>query len=164
MKTTENETLIKTVIEYLIRENISVATAESCTAGMIAAALGDIPGVSSIFNEGFVTYSNEAKMKNLGVLEDTLSSFGAVSEQTAREMAEGVRKRTGARIGVSSTGIAGPDGGTKEKPVGLVFIGVSLDGKTTVTKNIFSGDRKEVREQTVFTAFSMISKIFEIDG
>ena len=162
---TEQETQkIASVISYLIRENISVATAESCTAGLISAALGDIPGVSSIFSEGYVTYSNDAKEKNLGVSHDTLLAYGAVSEQTAKEMAEGVRKRTGARLGVSSTGIAGPDGGTKEKPVGLVFIGVSLDGKTTVTKNIFSGDRKEVREQTVFTAFSMISKIFEIDG
>lgn len=162
--TAQEKQKIASVIEYLIRENISVATAESCTAGLISAALGDIPGVSSIFREGYVTYSNDAKEKNLGVSHGTLLKHGAVSEETAREMAEGVKKRTGARIGISATGIAGPDGGTKEKPVGLVYIGVSFDGETIVTKNIFSGDRKNVREQTVVTAFSMIAKIFKIDG
>lgn len=164
MKTVENENFIKTVIEYLIRENISVATAESCTAGMIAGTLGDIPGVSKIFAEGYVTYSNEAKEKNLGVLHETLTAFGAVSEQTAREMAEGVAKKAGARLGVSSTGIAGPDGGTDEKPVGLVYIGVCFDSETVVKKNLFSGSRADVRQQTVFTAFEMIAKILKING
>lgn len=160
--TAQEKQTIESVIKYLIRENITVATAESCTAGMIASALGDVPGVSSIFSEGYVTYSNDAKEKNLGVSHETLVAFGAVSEQTAKEMAEGVRKRTGARIGISATGIAGPDGGTDEKPVGLVYIGVCVDGATTATRNLFSGSRTDVREQTVFTAFSMIAKIFKI--
>ena len=164
MKTAENKTFIKTVTLYLIRENISVATAESCTAGMIASALGDIPGVSSIFSEGYVTYSNDAKEKNLGVPHEILLEHGAVSEQTARAMAEGVTKKSGARLGISSTGIAGPDGGTAEKPVGLVYIGICFDGETVVRKNLFSGTRADVREKTVLTAFEMIAKIFKIDG
>ena len=155
---------IESVIKYLIRENISVATAESCTAGMISAAIGDIPGVSSIFSEGYVTYSNDAKEKNLGVSHETLETYGAVSEATAKEMAEGVAKKANARLGISATGIAGPDGGTAEKPVGHVYIGICFDGETIVQKNLFSGNRSDVREKTVLTAFEMIAKIFKIDG
>ena len=160
--TAQEKQTIESVIKYLIRENITVATAESCTAGMIASSLGDVPGVSKIFAEGYVTYSNEAKEKNLGVPHETLLAHGAVSEETARAMAEGAAKRAGARLGISATGIAGPDGGTEEKPVGLVYIGVCVEGATTVTRNLFSGSRTDVRKQTVFTAFSMIAKIFKI--
>ncbi len=152
----------KAVISYLIKNDITVSTAESCTAGMIAAAIGDYPGVSKIFSEGYVTYSNEAKEKNLGVPHEILAAHGAVSEQTARAMAEGVCKKTGADIGISATGIAGPDGGTKEKPVGLVYIGICAFGKTTVHKCLFSGTRKEVRTQTVETAFYELAKRLKI--
>lgn len=162
MKTVRNREDVKTVTNYLIREKITIATAESCTAGLIAATLGDIPGVSSIFSEGFVTYSNDAKEKLLGVPHETLLAHGAVSEQTARAMAEGVVKNTGACLGISATGIAGPGGGTVDKPVGLVYIGVSFAGKTEVKRCVFAGTRQEVREQTVLTAFDMIAKIFKI--
>ncbi len=154
--------MIDEVIAYLIENKITVATAESCTAGLISATIGNFSGVSSIFSEGFVTYSNEAKAKNLGVSPDTLKMYGAVSEQTAREMAEGVCKVTGARLGLSATGIAGPTGGTDEKPVGLVYIGVCLDGVTTVIRNVFCGDRTSVRAKTVDAVFLEIKKRLQI--
>lgn len=154
--------MIDKILDYLIENNITVATAESCTAGLIAARIGDKSGVSSVFSEGFVTYSNEAKEKNLGVPHEILQNHGAVSEQTARAMAEGVCRVTGACLGLSATGIAGPTGGTAEKPVGLVFMGVCLDGETTVVKKIFSGTRSEVRAQTVETVFSEVKKRLQI--
>lgn len=144
------------VIEYLIENNITIATAESCTAGLIAATLGDVPGVSSIFSQGFVTYSNEAKEQLLGVPHMLLESYGAVSSQVAQAMAEGVCKKTGAAIGISATGIAGPGGGTKEKPVGLVYIGVCIDDQTTVRRCVFPGNRGQVRAMTVRTAFDEV--------
>ena len=154
--------MIDAVLNYLIENEITVATAESCTAGMIAARIGDMSGVSGVFSEGFVTYSNEAKEKNLGVSHEILENFGAVSEETARAMAEGVCRVTGARLGLSATGIAGPTGGTDTKPVGLVYMGVCLDGKTTVVKKIFTGSRKEVRTQTVETVFAEVKKRLQI--
>lgn len=150
------------VIQFLIDNHISVATAESCTAGMIAATLGDVPGVSDIFSEGFVTYSNEAKEKNLGVPHEILATYGAVSEQTAKAMAEGVCRRTKASLGISATGIAGPGGGTKEKPVGLVYIGVSFNGKTSVRRLLLKGNRTQVRMQTVENAFDEVRKVLRI--
>ena len=154
--------MIEKVIAYLIEQKITVATAESCTAGMIAARIGDFSGVSEIFSEGFVTYSNDAKEKNLGIGHDILEKHGAVSEECARAMAEGVAKRTGARLALSSTGIAGPTGGTDKKPVGLVYMGVCLDGKTTVIKKIFKGSREEVRRQTVETVFEEVKNRLQI--
>ncbi len=150
------------VIKFLIENKFTIATAESCTAGLIAAAIGDFSGVSEIFSEGYVTYSNEAKEKNLGVSHETLESYGAVSFQTALEMAKGVCERTNARIGISATGIAGPTGATSKKPVGLVYIGICVDGKTTYKKCNFSGDRQEVRKQTVDAAFYELGKILKI--
>ena len=154
--------MIEAVVSYLIKNKITVATAESCTAGLIAAKLCDFSGVSGIFSEGFVTYSNSAKEKNLGVSGDTLKLYGAVSEQVARQMAEGVCKMSGARLGLSATGIAGPTGGTEEKPVGLVYMGVCLDGETTVVKKVFKGDRARVRAQTVETVFAEVKKRLQI--
>ena len=154
--------MIDAVLDYLIENKITVATAESCTAGLIAARIGDRSGVSEIFSEGFVTYSNAAKEKNLGVPCEILANHGAVSEETARAMAEGVCRVTRARLGLSSTGIAGPTGGTKEKPVGLVYMGVCLDGKTTVVRRVFEGSRAEVRAQTVETVFAEIKKRLQI--
>ena len=154
--------MIEKVISYLIEQKITVATAESCTAGLIAARIGDFSGVSEIFSEGFVTYSNDAKEKNLGVPHETLTTHGAVSEETARAMAEGVCSVTGARLGLSATGIAGPTGGTHDKPVGLVYMGVCLDGETSVIKKVFKGSREEVRRQTVETVFSEVKKRLQI--
>ncbi len=154
--------MIDTVLNYLIENKITVATAESCTAGMIAARIGDMSGVSEIFSEGFVTYSNDAKNKNLGVPQEIFEKFGAVSKECAQAMAEGVAKRCGARLGLSATGIAGPTGGTADKPVGLVFMGVCLDGKTTVISHVFSGSRQEVRQKTVEAVFAEVKNRLQI--
>lgn len=144
------------VAKLLVDKKLTIGTSESCTGGLLGAGLIDYPGISSSFLEGAITYSNEAKIKTLGVKKETLEKFGAVSEETAREMAEGIRKRCGADIGVSTTGIAGPDGGTDDKPVGLVYIGLSIGDKTIVTRNVFNGDRNSVRRRACLKAFDMI--------
>lgn len=133
------------VSKLLVEKNLTIAVAESCTGGLVSSSLINYPGISSVFLEGCVTYSNEAKMKRLGVKKETLEEFGAVSEQTAIEMAEGVSKGLGANIGISTTGVAGPGGGTEEKPVGLVYTAIYINGKTIVKKNIFNGDRRKIR-------------------
>ncbi|MDB0440822.1 competence/damage-inducible protein A [Clostridioides difficile] len=133
------------VSKLLVEKNLTIAVAESCTGGLVSSSLINYPGISSVFLEGCVTYSNEAKMKRLGVKKETLEEFGAVSEQTAIEMAEGVSKGIGANIGISTTGVAGPGGGTEEKPVGLVYTAIYINGKTIVKKNIFNGDRRKIR-------------------
>lgn len=124
----EDEELAEVVCKKLVEENVSVSCAESCTGGMFASRLIDFPGISSVFERGLVTYSNRAKMEELGVSEDTLRRFGAVSKETAQEMTAGLKKKTGSRLCISVTGVAGPDGGTEEKPVGLVYICADLDG------------------------------------
>lgn len=135
------------IVKLLRQKNQSVGVAESCTGGMVAATLVDCPGVSECFSEGYITYSNYAKKNNLGVSGETLKKYGAVSAQTAEEMAQGVRKRAKADYGLATTGIAGPDGGTKEKPVGLVFLACAYGEKTNVIKAHFKGDRISVRKQ-----------------
>ena len=120
----DDEKIEEVVSKLLIDRNIKISTAESCTGGMIASRLIGVPGVSEVFLEGAVTYSNEAKMRTLNVKEETLKKFGAVSAETAMEMAEGIAKRTGSDISVVTTGIAGPGGGTEDKPVGLVYFGL----------------------------------------
>lgn len=148
----------ETVGEMLVNKNMTIGVSESCTGGLVSAKLIEYPGISSVFLEGAVTYSNEAKMRTLNVKKDTLEKFGAVSEETAREMAEGIAKRCGSRIGVSTTGIAGPGGGTEEKPVGFVYIGVYIDGETKVERHVFSGNRTAVRNKASMTALNMVRK------
>ena len=120
------------VVELLTAGRMTVTTAESCTGGLIAGTIVNVAGASDVLNEGYVTYSNEAKERLVGVKHETLEKYGAVSEQTAREMAEGAARSAGADAALSATGIAGPGGGTAEKPVGLVYIGCFLKGRTTV--------------------------------
>ena len=143
------------VVKTLIKKNMTIALAESCTGGMIGSTFADIPGVSAVFLEDIVTYSNDAKIR-LGVKSETLSKHGAVSEQTAGEMAESIRKRAGASVGVSTTGIAGPDGGTSEKPVGLVYVGISTENGTFVRKLNLSGNRQDIRKNTTLSVFNFI--------
>jgi len=133
------------VCKLLLEKNLTISTAESCTGGLVSATLINYPGVSSVFMEGCVAYSNEAKINRLGVKKETLDKFGAVSEETAIEMAEGIAKNFKTNIGLSTTGIAGPGGGSNEKPVGLVYIGIYINGKTIVKKFIFEGNRQEIR-------------------
>ena len=132
----------------------SVSTAESCTGGLVAARITSVSGASEAFKYGAVTYCNEAKNKILGVKKETLDSFGAVSAKTAEEMAAGVRKIMNAEIGVSVTGLAGPNGG-EGKPVGLVYVAVNSDNYSEVTENHFSGDRISVRNQAADKALEL---------
>lgn len=144
------------LVRMLAEKGLSIATAESCTGGLIAGAIVNVAGASSVFNEGFVTYSNASKEKRLGVSHATLEKKGAVSEETVREMAQGLMKETSADVTIVSSGIAGPDGGTKEKPVGLVYLCCCCNGETYVEKNIFSGDRQQVRVQAVKAALELV--------
>lgn len=148
------------VIYQLLQENnLTVTTAESCTGGLLAGRLVNVPGISENFKEGYITYSNEAKERILGVSHETLETYGAVSEETALEMAQGCMHVAGADIGIGITGIAGPDGGTDKKPVGLVYISCCYKGKGYVEKNLFAGDRKKVRESSVEKALTMLREI-----
>jgi len=137
--------------------NLKLATAESCTGGGLAYYITAIPGSSNWFDRGFVTYSNQAKIDMLGVKATTLDKDGAVSEAVAREMAEGALKNSEADISIAITGIAGPDGGTKEKPVGTVWIALAKKGKETITAlHHYQGDRFEIRERTIESALHQI--------
>lgn len=144
------------VIARLKEKGWQVTCAESCTGGMIASTLVNVPGVSDVFMESYVTYANESKHKLIGVKEETLQTFGAVSRQVAKQMAEGAAKAASAQAAVAVTGIAGPDGGTPDKPVGLVYIGCFADGKTVVTENHFEGSRMEIRQQTTQAALTLL--------
>lgn len=142
----EDNVSIETVVsKMLVEKNLTISTAESCTGGLVSSTLINYPGISSVFMEGCVTYSNESKVSRLGVNPITLKVHGAVSEEIAKEMAEGIAKNLGTNVAISTTGIAGPDGGSYDKPVGLVYIGIYINGKTTVNKYIFNGNRQEIR-------------------
>ena len=130
----DNEELVDVVVGKLISRGITISCAESCTGGMFAAALTDVPGVSACFDRGLVTYSNRAKTDELGVSEEILEKYGAVSSETAAAMAEGLYTKTGSDVCISVTGIAGPDGGTEEKHVGLTYIGLTCKGETVIHK------------------------------
>ena len=148
----EDDTAIEDeVAKILVDNNLTIAVAESCTGGMVAADLINYPGISSVFMEGCVTYSNEAKMMTLNVKKETLNTVGAVSEQCAKEMSEGVAARHNTNIGLSTTGIAGPEGGSEDKPVGLVYMGITINNKTMVKKYIFNGNRQQIRSRACKT-------------
>ncbi|GAA0727976.1 competence/damage-inducible protein A [Clostridium malenominatum] len=146
---TDEDTLEGVVGKLLIDNKLTLAVAESCTGGLLSGRLVNYPGISNAVIDGCVTYSNDAKVKRLGVKEATLEKYGAVSEEIAKEMAEGVAKTSGAAVGISTTGIAGPGGGSEEKPVGLVYVGIHIKGKTFVKKLQLSGSRQTIRERTV---------------
>lgn len=154
----ENISLAEAVVKKLIEKKLTIASAESCTGGMFAKMIVDVPGCSEILGESIVTYSNEAKMKYLGVKKETLEKFGAVSAETAKEMAEGIRAAAESDIGVSFTGIAGPDGGTAEKPVGLVYMAVAHSGGTEVKKLMIKGSRDKVRYVSCLNAFDSVRR------
>lgn len=142
--------------------DLKIATAESCTGGLIAASLTEIPGSSDVFERGFVTYSNEAKTEMLGVPAGLIAEHRAVSEPVARAMAEGALAHSSADIAVAVTGIAGPGGGSAEKPVGLVFIGAARKGVSAIAeRHVFPGDRAEVRRATVMRALAVLLSLVE---
>lgn len=144
--------------QELTARGLTVATAESCTGGLVAAKLANYPGISAALGEAHVTYANEAKIRYCGVKKETLDKYGAVSEQTAREMAQGLRERSGADIAVSTTGIAGPSGGTKDKPVGLVYVGCADAHGVRVEKLTLTGSRERIRNLAALRALNMIRR------
>lgn len=148
----------------LAAEKLTIACAESCTGGLLTSRLTDVAGSSAYVKGSIVSYSNEIKERLVGVKSDTLAGYGAVSEQTAGEMAEGIRRAIGADIGVGVTGIAGPDGGTPQKPVGLVYIAVAGAQGTVIRENRFKGTRGEIKLQTTETALEMIKNYISAGG
>ncbi len=154
--TKEEVTLEEAIVEILNEKKMTLTTAESCTAGLLAGRIMNAAGASSVYNEGHITYSNEAKEKILGVSHETLEKYGAVSVQTAHEMAVGAAKLANADAAVSVTGIAGPGGGTKEKPVGLVYVGCYINGTVRVEEYHFTGNRAKNREYAVVRALTVL--------
>ena len=158
--------IAKEVAKHLIARGWTLALAESCTGGIVCAALTDLPGSSDWFERGYITYSNQAKTECLGVPAETIESFGAVSEQVAKAMSEGAQKNAGVNVAVSITGIAGPAGGSIEKPVGTVCFGWTITKENLVAITIcktmqFSGDRQAVREQTRDYALSELIELLK---
>ena len=151
-------TNISSLLDSLKKGKYIVATAESCTGGLIAAAFTDFTGSSAVFERGFVTYSNESKIELLGVSAKTIESHGAVSEETCREMLLGAIANSNANIAIATTGIAGPDGGSESKPVGLVYIGILQYPNIRIVKYHFSGSRKQIRAETVEKALELLNK------
>lgn len=149
------------VAEALWKRGWQIAVAESCTGGLLGGALTSIPGSSAFFYGGVVSYHNQAKIDLLDVKPDTLIKFGAVSEETAVEMAEGIRKRCGTQLGIAITGIAGPDGGSQEKPVGLVYFALATENENLTKRNIFTGDRSKIRMAAVINVLSFIKDFLE---
>jgi len=158
----DDEEYYQVVGRKLIENNISFSSAESCTGGLFAQTMTEIPGISAVFDRGFITYSNRSKIEELGVNPETLEKFGAVSEETAVEMAEGLKRVTGSRLCISVTGIAGPEGGTEEKPVGLVYICVILDNERNCREyRIRNVSRKWNRNYTLLCMLDMINRMIE---
>jgi len=158
--------IAKEVSKLLIARGWTLALAESCTGGIVCAALTDLPGSSDWFERGYITYSNQAKTECLGVPAETIESFGAVSEQVAKAMSEGAQKNAGVNVAVSITGIAGPAGGSIEKPVGTVCFGWTITKENLVAITIcktmqFSGDRQAVREQARDYALSKLIELLK---
>lgn len=155
--TTKNEeTLEESVVDLLLKNELTLATVESCTGGMVAARIINVPGASDVYKEGFVTYSNKAKKLRIGVNKRTLKKYGAVSEETAKEMSRGGCFFSKADVCIATTGIAGPGGGTEEKPVGLVYISCTVCGETEVKEFHFKGNRRKVRENATAQALTML--------
>lgn len=158
----DDEEYYHVVGKKLIENNITFSSAESCTGGLFAQTMTEVPGISAVFDRGFVTYSNRSKMEELGVNPETLEKFGAVSEETAVEMAEGLKKVTGSRLCVSVTGIAGPEGGTAEKPVGLVYICAILDNERISREfRIRNISRKWNRNYTLLCMLDIINRMID---
>lgn len=154
--TDENENLEDVVVKLMQKHNLVLSTAESCTGGLLTGKIVNVSGASAVLGEGFITYSNKAKQKHLGVKQKTLEHYGAVSEETALEMAIGLINTTGSDVSVAITGIAGPDGGTEEKPVGTVFISCNVNNNSRVKKYNFSGNRQKVRDYAVINALNFL--------
>lgn len=157
----KNESLEYSIYELLKKHQYKMTTAESATGGMIASTLINVPGISEFFEEGYVTYSDAAKVKMIGVSADIIERFGVVSSETAADMAESAARKAGCEAALSVTGVAGPGGGTEECPVGLIYIGCSLKGRTVTERHLFDGDRREVREAAAEAALRLLKRMLE---
>ncbi|MBQ9828071.1 MAG: nicotinamide-nucleotide amidohydrolase family protein [Lachnospiraceae bacterium] len=155
----EEDTLEASLVKVLADRRMTIATAESCTGGLVAATIINVSGASTVYEQGVITYTDEAKKELLGVSEETLKEHTAVSYETAKEMAEKVAEISGTRIGVSTTGVAGPLGGTKDDPPGTVYIGVSINGETTVKRCFFRGTRNTIRREAARYAIDMVRRM-----
>lgn len=156
----DDDTLQDVIVGKLIKNNMTISTAESCTGGLLASTIINVPSASSVFLNGVICYSNESKIYELDVFKEDLEKYGAVSEQVAIQMAEGIRKKSNTTIGISTTGIAGPAGGTEEKPVGLVYIAISMEGKETICRKLMlKGNRQKIREKTVNICFTNLLRL-----
>ena len=151
--------IIKKIIDKLIKKNISISVAESCTGGLIANTITKFSGVSKIFSYGIITYSNKAKSKYLSVSKTNLSKFGAVSKEVAEDMINGLYENERTKICISTTGIAGPNGGTKLKPVGLVYIGIKIYNNNYIFKKIYKGNRLDIQRRTRDFIFRKINEL-----
>lgn len=157
--TEESKDIEDVVYELLLKKQLTITTAESLTGGLLAGKLINVSGASNVYKEGFITYANEAKHNLLGVSEETLNTHGAVSRECAEEMARGAAERTGADVAVITTGIAGPDGGTAEKPVGLVYIGVYYKGEVTVKELRLIRNRQMIRDAACVRALDLVRRV-----
>lgn len=155
----EGETsLEEVVVNLLLEKGLTISIAESCTGGLISARLVNVPGVSKVFKGSIIAYDNEVKIKELNVPEEIIKEYGAVSSQCAMKMAEGIAKKMGTDIGLSATGIAGPEGGTLEKPIGLVYIGLYIRGEMSYKELRLSGDRNRIRLYTTINALDFLRR------
>ncbi len=153
------ESLAQKLVGILVDRGLSITAAESCTGGLFASFITSVSGSSSCFNGSFVTYSNEMKTSMIGVSVDVLDEYGAVSAQCVEQMCHGAIEKTEANISIAISGIAGPTGGTEQKPVGTVYIGVLFDGKSCIERFVFEGNRQEVRLSAVDKALNMVLDI-----
>ena len=156
----DDEDLVDVVGKLLLEKHITISCAESCTGGLFAAALTEIPGISEVFERGIVTYSNRAKMEELGVKAETLDKFGAVSPETACEMAAGLAEKTGSDLCISVTGIAGPGGGTDEKPVGLAYIGIAYKGQVMAVKSQYRNVSRKWNRH--YALLGMLNQVYQL--
>jgi nicotinamide-nucleotide amidase len=157
----DNESISEVAVKQLIKNNFKISLAESCTGGLISKMITDIPGASKVLDRCIVTYSNEAKVQELGIDSELISKYGAVSKQVSEAMANGIMKKTESDIAVSITGIAGPDGGTEDKPVGLVYIGIADKKGVKVYRKQLLGNRDRIRYITALYVFDLIRKKYQ---
>lgn len=153
--------IIKTMLDFCMKKNLKITTSESCTGGLIASKITSYANVSSIFDLGLITYANEMKQKILKVKDETLDEYGAVSSYCIKEMLFGSYELTSANICIATSGIAGPSGGSNNKPVGMVFVGILYNGKKEIKKCLFRGNRKSIQKQAMYKAFEMLINAYK---
>ena len=149
----------KKIIKKLLKRNITISIAESCTGGLLSSKFTSVAGISKIFNMGLITYSNKAKSNLLKISQNHLKKYGAVSHQTATLMVKNLQRLTKSKMCISTTGIAGPSGGTKEKPVGLIYFGIKYRNKTFILEKKFKGSRIQIQQKTVRSIFATLEKL-----